>query len=141
MVELFVLDLFYFLSRPISRVENLSTHRLPQKALRHRPPGSGTNHKCLRVDGRVSNAPSLAAVMTGHWRLVAGDGAEPMGAATRESPRSARKRDQYKLWREISFSGSCPVKHRRKSVACFHLLAFEHGADQSRQCPGRLQKR
>lgn len=72
MVEFSVLTQFYFLSRPISLVQNLSTHRHPRKAPRHRPPGTGTNHKLLRVDGRVSTALSLTAVITVHWRLVAG---------------------------------------------------------------------
>lgn len=67
----------------------------------------------------LRQASTLSLLDTGDW--LRGDGAEPMGAATQESPRSARKRDQYKLWREISISGSCPVKHPRLES---QLLAF-----------------
>ncbi|XP_034849859.1 PCNA-associated factor isoform X2 [Mirounga leonina] len=72
------------------------------------------------MDGTVlSLASPLSSLDNGDW--LWGDGAEPMGAASLESPRSARERDQYKLWREIRFSSPCAVKPPRLGS---HLIAL-----------------
>nr|XP_055176215.1 PCNA-associated factor isoform X3 [Nyctereutes procyonoides] len=46
-----------------------------------------------------------------------------MGAASRGSRWSARERDQYKPWREISLSGPCAVKHPRLESRLIALIS------------------